>query len=117
MDFNNTLFAMPLLVGVIFILTGFIMYKFPPKKINMLYGYRTTSSMKNQARWDFAQKYSSKLMIYCGLGLALSSIIGLLFKVSEGKGVFFSTILMIVTILILLYKTEKAIKLKFKDEE
>ena len=32
----------------------------PPKKINMTYGYRTTRSMKSQSAWDFAQKYSAK---------------------------------------------------------
>lgn len=116
MDFKNALFAMPLLVGIIFMLAAFIMLEFPPKKINMLYGYRTAASMKNQKRWDFAQKYSSILMIYCGLGLALSSVFGLIFKVSEGTGVFIGMAMMIVCVLILLYKTEKAIKQKFKDE-
>jgi len=116
MDFQNSLFNMPLLVGIIFIITGFIMYKFPPKKINMLYGYRTTSSMKSQKRWDFAQVYSSKLMVYCGFGLSLSSIFGLFFDLSEGKGVFISTLFIIVSVLVLIYKTEKAIKGQFKNE-
>jgi uncharacterized membrane protein len=117
MDFKNALFTMPLLVGIIFMIAAFIMLKFPPKKINMLYGYRTASSMKNQEQWDFAQRYSSKLMIYCGFGLTLSSILGLIIKVSEGTGVFISTTMMIITILILLYKTEKAIKNKFNHEK
>lgn len=116
MNFENTLFVMPLLVGVVFLITGFIMLKFPPKKINILYGYRTSSSMKLQKRWDFAQIHSSKLMIYYGLGLALFSVFGLLFDVSEGLGVFISIIMIIATILILLYKTEKAIKQKFTNE-
>lgn len=34
--------------GVIFILMGLIMYIFPPKKINGLYGYRTSSSMESR---------------------------------------------------------------------
>ena len=38
----------------------------PPKKINMTYGYRTTRSMKSQSAWDFAQKYSAKWMTVLG---------------------------------------------------
>ena len=38
----------PMLLGVgfIFMLMGIIMFKFPPKSINSLYGYRTASSMR-----------------------------------------------------------------------
>ena len=116
MDFSNSLFMMPLMTGVIFIIAGYIVLKFPPKKINSFYGYRTSSSMKNQERWDFAQVYSSILMIYSGLGLTLLSVFGLLFKLSEGQGVLIGTIMIIIAALVVLYKTEKAINQKFKNE-
>ena len=46
----------------------------PPKKINMTYGYRTTRSMKSQSAWDFAQKYSAKWMtVLGGISLALAA--------------------------------------------
>ncbi len=115
-DFQNTLFSMPLLVGSIFMVMGFIMYKFPPKDINALYGYRTSSSMKNKARWDFAQIYSSKLMIYCGVALLLFSMVGLFFKPSEDIGVLIATIAIITSLVLLIYKTEIAIKKQFKGE-
>ena len=35
----------------------------PPKKINYLYGYRTSSSMKDIEAWKIANKYSATLMI------------------------------------------------------
>ena len=44
-------------------------WAWPPKKINEIYGYRTTRSMKSQAAWDFAQKYSAKLMTAFGIVL------------------------------------------------
>ena len=44
-------------------------WAWPPKKINEIYGYRTTRSMKSQAVWDFAQKYSAKLMTAFGIVL------------------------------------------------
>lgn len=116
MNFENTLFFMPLLVGTIFIVAAYIMLKFPPKKINYLYGYRTKSSMKNQEHWHFSQIYSSKLMLYCGFGLIAFSGFGLLFKVSIEKGVLISTVFLFIVTAILFIKTEKAIKQKFKNE-
>lgn len=116
MDFNNTLFAMPLMVGTIFSVAGFIVFKYPPKKINMLYGYRTSSSMKNQESWNFAQIYSSKLMIFCGLVLSFSSVLGLFFKISEGIGVLISTVMILIAVLSLLFFTEKAINKKFNEK-
>ena len=41
------------------LLLGWLLKKFPPKKINHLYGYRTQRSMKNQATWEAANTYSS----------------------------------------------------------
>ena len=50
------------LTGIILIVVGFILLKYPPKEINSLYGYRTEKSMKSQEAWDFAQIFSSKLI-------------------------------------------------------
>jgi len=117
MNFENSLFTEPLLVGIIFIIAGIIMLKFPPKKINMLYGYRTSLSMKNQKNWDFAQRYSSVLMMYCGFGLLLFSGFGLIFTVSTGQGVLITSIALFAIVVILFYFTERAIKQNNKDEE
>ena len=51
--------GMPFLTGLIFFFAAIIMYYYPPKEINSLYGYRTSSSMKSEERWDFAQRFSS----------------------------------------------------------
>ena len=117
MDFNNSLFGMPFITGLIFIIAGLITYKFPPKKINMLYGYRTSASMKNQKRWDFAQLYSIKLMMLLGFILLLLSLLGFVFKVSIGKGVIIGTLELIIIAIIMFLKTEKAIKQHFNNEE
>jgi uncharacterized membrane protein len=58
--FENPLVNITFLCGLLFIIAGYILLKFPPKNINSLYGYRTSSSMENQEKWDFAQNYSSK---------------------------------------------------------
>ena len=46
---------------------GVVFWMYPPKKINEFYGYRTTRSRKSQEAWDFAQRYSAKLMTIFGL--------------------------------------------------
>ena len=46
---------------------GIVFWTCPPKKINEFYGYRTTRSRKSQEAWDFAQRYSAKMMTVLGL--------------------------------------------------
>ena len=52
---------------LIFLVVGVVFWMYPPKKINEFYGYRTTRSRKSQEAWDFAQKYSAKMMTVLGL--------------------------------------------------
>jgi uncharacterized membrane protein len=61
---------------VLFIIS-FLFYKYPPKKINDLYGYRTYQSMQNQENWDFANAISSKFMLKSTI---LSFILALIFQ-------------------------------------
>jgi len=86
--YNNAKFSMNLgvvdmieFVGIICIVIGFIFKVFPPRKINSIYGYRTSLSMKNQDTWNEAQKYSANTFIilgfiYVALGFVLSHLIG-----------------------------------------
>ena len=61
--------------ALIFTVVGVVFWMYPPKKINEFYGYRTTSSRKSQEAWDFAQKYSAKMMTVLGLvALVVASI-------------------------------------------
>ncbi len=55
------------LLAVVFLIGAQITLRYPPKKINSLYGYRTKNSMKSQQHWDFAQRYSSIKMNALGL--------------------------------------------------
>ena len=51
----------------------------PPLRINSVYGYRTTMSMKNKDTWEFAHKYCGRLWFRCGLALLPIAVIPLLF--------------------------------------
>ena len=109
---ENLLFT-SFLSGIIFMITGFVMFKFPPKNINMLYGYRTTRSMKNQEQWDFSQKYSAKLLILCGVFLILTSNISLIITINNKAKLFISLALIFGSVIFLLFKTENELKKRF----
>lgn len=110
---ENHIFLINFPIGIISIIAGWIMLKYPPKKINSLYGYRTKSSMKNQERWEFAQKYSSKKMIRLGFWLSIFGLLGSLIQVTEIASMIVGLTAMISMFVILFFKVEKAIKEHF----
>ncbi|SCP96204.1 SdpI family protein [Anaerobium acetethylicum] len=65
MFWTNMLFC--IMVPAIIIVIGAVFKKHPPKKINSFAGYRTVRSMKSQKAWDFANRYSARLMLSCGV--------------------------------------------------
>jgi len=72
--------------------------------------------MRNQTAWNFAQHYSSILLIYAGLLLTAFSSVGLFFKLTENFEVIISTIAALIGIAIPIYHSEKALKLKFDEK-
>ena len=113
---ENPLFLIPVSSGLIIIITGMVLLKFPPKKINGFYGYRTVSSMKSTKRWEFAQIYSSKEMIKLGFLLTLSGLIGLKYDPGETAGIILGMGLLILMVIVLFIRVELAIKNKFKED-
>jgi len=107
------LLLIPVLTGPIFMVMAIIMKKFPPRQINGLYGYRTSSSMKSQDRWDFAQTYSANEMIKLGFLLVLTSPLGLAMNLSQLSGIALGLGLMIVMVVLFVLRTERAIQRKF----
>ena len=99
-------------VAIAYIILGLFMIKFPPKKINYFYGYRTPGSMKSQNRWNFAQIYSAKEFIKSGIGVLIISSI--LYSVTD---TFIEPllvgILIVISVIIPVLKTELALKKKF----
>src|SRR5690606_36831666 len=101
---------MLLCVGILFILAGAILYVFPPKEINGLYGYRTSSSMKNQQKWDFAQKYSAQIMMLTGLIFSLIAPSKGLFKTDESTDFAIGMFCTIVGSSLMIVVVEKALR-------
>lgn len=113
--FENAFFNICFSVGLIFIFAGLLMFYLPPKKINSLYGYRTNSSMKNQERWKFAQKFSSIEMLKLGTFLTLASLLALVTTISNSLNLIVGLSLTIIGVAVLFIRVEKAIKKKFRN--
>ena len=115
MNAESSFFTMLVMVGGIFTIAGIVMYLVPPKKINFLYGYRTTNSMKSQEKWNFAQQYSSKLMAFIGLILMATSVIGLFYSYSEKIDFGIGIGIVLGSIVYLFFQTENALIKQFPN--
>jgi uncharacterized membrane protein len=91
-----------------------IFWQFPPKKINSLYGYRTHKTMQNQDIWDFANiVFHKNLMIYSFFSL----VAGIFFAyLAPEKTTWQPMVLLLLSILVSIVKTERALKDNFTDE-
>ena len=100
--------ALPLfLVGIVFALAAYLTLRFPPKKINPIYGYRTKRSMSSQENWDIAQKFSSRLMLKQGLIMLALACVLVVLPIHEIVSVLISVGLLIVSVVVLFVQTEK----------
>ncbi len=115
MEKVNSLFVIGFSVGILLLIISIFILKFPPKKINGWYGYRSASSMKSQERWDFAQIYSSRIMLKVALGMVFIGILGIKIQTSETLGTALALGTMIIMLGVMIYKTETAIHKKFDN--
>jgi uncharacterized membrane protein len=103
--------ALPLfIVGFVFAVAALISLKFPPKIINSIYGYRTSRSMKNQENWDFAQRFSSQLMLKQGLIMLLLAFILAVLPIPIEVATLISLLLLLTSVINLFVQTEKRLK-------
>lgn len=71
-----TIFIVPLIT----LIAGYSMYKYPPKKINHIVGYRTIKSMKNKKNWQKSNNICGRLWIKIG---AITFIISIVLYISN----------------------------------
>jgi len=100
--------------GFIFLLGGLVMKIWPPKEINMWYGYRTSLSTSSDRAWQLAQKHSTKMMLNYGLVMV---VIGLVTKLISRLGDVVSDLILIELVILLplfivliMYSTHQYIK-------
>ena len=96
------------------LLLGWLLKKFPPKKINHLYGYRTQRSMKNQAIWEVANTYST--LVFFKISLYSFFIPVVLYFLFPQLNVLITIITNTLLLLYVLYATEKYLKSRFDTQ-
>lgn len=114
------MFICNLLIPVIMILAGYMMYKHTPKEINVVYGYRTSRSMKNEETWKFAHDCCGRLWFKLGFILIIPTIVAMLpFAKSNETVVGIVTLIVISFQVIVLigsiFPVESALKKNFDD--
>lgn len=99
--------------GVLFLLS-IIFLKFPPKKINNFYGYRTHKTMLNQQIWEFANNTFNKVFItYAGISFLAGMVLA---TFSKAELTWQPMVLVALTILVCIIKTEREISDNFTEE-
>ena len=112
--------ACDILIPVLMIIIGILMKYIPPKKINSFIGYRTARSMKNIEAWNYAQKYTGKLMLIIGVLSLIPSIVIHIPFYNEGDDFLgnLSIIVVVIQLTLLIANiiiVEFELKNKFKD--
>ena len=93
---------------------AWLLKKFPPKKINHLYGYRTKRSMKSQLAWESANKYSS--LVFFNVCLYSFLIPVVFYFLYPQLNVLITIVINTLLLLYVLYATEKHLKTRFDTQ-
>jgi uncharacterized membrane protein len=110
------MFLPQLIISLVFVLGGLIMAKFPPKKINPLYGYRTRRSMQSPEAWKYAQRISSRKLVLCGLIGLVVFVAAWLLGLNEGIHAILMIATLFSTLSFVIYSVERKLKKKFPEE-
>lgn len=121
MNFWLFMFIVSLFIPLVMIGVGSYFVKKAPAKINVIFGYRTIRSMKNQDTWKFAHNYCGKLWQTLGLIMLPLSVGAMFFVV--GKEAYtvsiFGCILVLIQMVFLvgsIIPTEKALRKNFDNK-
>ena len=105
-----------------FTMIGFGKYflKTAPKNINIVFGYRTSMSMKNKDTWIFAHKYCGKIWFISGLIMLPLSIVVMMLVIGGAENLV-GTVgaglcgVQFIPIVISIILTEKALNKTFDE--
>ena len=111
-------FVMNMLIPFTMIGFGKYFMKRAPEKINAVFGYRTSMSMKNKDTWEFAHKYCGRLWYRYGSVLLLVSAAAMLFTFGKSENITGTVAAIVCTLQLVfligsIYPTEKALKQNF----
>ena len=115
MNWFSPWFITSAITGASLFLAVIITWRFPPKKINDLYGYRSRRSKASQEAWDFAQSHSLELMVWVAVINTALAVPALFIELDTLYGVFISLGILLFSVLYLFWDTERALKEKFGE--
>jgi uncharacterized membrane protein len=99
--------------GLLFLLS-IIFWKFPPKKINRIYGYRTFKAMLNEDIWGFANTiFNKNFIIYAGISFLAALILA---TISVKELTWEPMVLVVLSLLVSVIKTERSLSDNFTEE-
>lgn len=81
-----------LLAGLVFLIMGYFIRRFPPKSIKTWYGYRSFYSTQNIDTWNAANAHAAYISRKIGILLLVFGIICALFFPSQTELFFYVTI-------------------------
>lgn len=113
-NFYDHIFQAAFVSGIIFFAMGLIILLFPPKKPNSVYGYKTMTAQRSQERWDFAQRYSSLVMIAVGIVMAAASFAGYFLDPDSNAHYLTGIFIAAAGIALIFFITERALSKRFK---
>ena len=113
--FIQGLLTSSLPAGIIFLIVGRMMQKYPPRWPNYWYGYRTMRSLKTKQSFDAANAFSARLMVKYGTALIAAGLLLALFFRETYWWLFLAAgILPVLTcVFLLIAKTEKYLMQQF----
>lgn len=97
----SSIIIVDIVITLLLLISGMILYVFPPKQVNSILGYRTKRSMKNQESWDCANKFAGKIMMF--FGVIYFVVVGVLYLVFLKKGFLQTNENTIIIICVLLF--------------
>ena len=107
-----------LLIPLLMLFIGKSFIKRGPEKINMIYGYRTSMSMKNKDTWEVAHRHCGRIWKWLGAVMLPVSVIPFLFVIGHSEdtvGVVLTVIVTLQTLVIIgsILPTEIALRKNF----
>ncbi len=112
-SWTHLLFLLPALSGPVYILAGILMWRYPPKKINGWYGYRTPRSMRSKEAWKFAQRYAAREMVRWGILLTLLAPPGLFITLGMATDLILGIVITTLFMALPIINTERELKRRF----
>lgn len=115
------MFFCNLLIPALLIISGRMMWKNCPKKINGIIGYRTSYSMKNMDTWKFAHDYCGRLWWKIGWIMLFPSVLLQMpfwYQSDDVVGAVGAVICTVQCIILIasVFMTEKALKRTFHED-